>query len=184
MNQKSYCVKCGKKAKHYEGLIYLCKKCSLKRDKEAKEENKKIKQREKEIENKIIKECKIDNKIRELEKILKQPCMISVNVANEGNFLFGRFVRRKFKVNPLTKNKKITKLKGEYRDIDNFCKKARKIGFKIDKWSGVEVSLRCKDKRYNFLSNGIYKDIGRAGPFLRMSCGKVADVEYELWNVK
>jgi len=181
-----YCTKCGKKLKRYNlsNLNNLCKKCSDKKYKEVKEENKKSKQKEKELKNKIIKECKINSKIRELEKILKKPCMIEVNIANEGAFLFGRFVKRKFKVNPIVNSKAISKLKGEYKDIDDFCRKTRRNGFKVEMWGGVEVSLWYKDKRYNFLSDGIYKDFGRAGIFARMSCGKVADVKYALWKGK
>lgn len=177
----NYCVDCGKKLKRIN-LSSLCEECVDKRDREIKEENKKSKQREKELKNKIVKECKINSKIKELERILKRPCMIQVDVANEGVFLFGRFVKRKFKVKPLTKSKVISKLKGEYKDIDDFCRKARRNGFKTNMWGSVDVSLGYKNKNYNFLPDGIYKDIGRAGPFARISCGKVADIEYELWN--
>jgi DNA-directed RNA polymerase subunit RPC12/RpoP len=179
-SKKYFCINCGKKAKISRYPTYLCKKCNVKREKEIKQEEKIEKQRIREINNKIKHEFKINNKIREIEKILKKPCMVEVNVANEGIFLFGRFVNRKFKVSPLTKNKRLAKLKGDYKDIDDFCRKAKRIGYKTEKWSGVEVSLEHKGRRYNFLSDGIYKDVGRAGPFHRMSSGKVANVEYEL----
>jgi len=177
-----YCTECGKKLKRIN-LNNLCKKCSDKRDKEVKEENKKLKQRERELKNKIIKECKINSKIREIEKVLKRPCIIEIHVANDDVFLFGRFGKRKFKVKPIVNSRIISKLKGEYKDIDDFCRKARRKGFKAEMWYlGVEVFLSYKNKGYNLLSDGIYKDFGKVGIFARVPYNKVADVEYALWG--
>jgi len=182
----AYCTGCGKKVKKINSGN-LCKECSDKRNKEIEEESKKFKQREKELKNKIIKEFEINSKIREIEKILKSPCMIQVDVANAADwsvFLFGRFTKRKFKVQPLVKNMVVSKLEGEYKDIDSFCKRARRKGFKAKMWSDTEVSLLYKDEEYIFLSDGIYKNLNKTGIFSKVPYDKVADVKYELWKGK
>ena len=180
-----YCIGCGKKVKKINSGN-LCKECSNKRNKEIEEENKKLKQREKELRNKIIKEFKINSKIREIEKILKRPCIIQVDVANAENwsaFLFGRFNERKFKVQPLVKDSVISKIKGEYKDIDSFCKSARRNGFKAEMLGDTEVSLLYKDRRYIFFSDGIYKYLNKTS-ISNVPYNKVADVKYGLWEGK
>lgn len=179
----NYCVECGKKVKNFPsfGLVHLCKVCNEERIRLNKKEAKEEKLRAKKVKGIILKEYKINSKIRELEKILGKPCTIELNVANEGTFLFGRFVRRKFNVKSISKNKKIATLSGQYDNIDDFNGKAKKIGFKVVAWDGTNITLRDGKRKYSFITDGIHEDIGRASAFARICGKKVADVKYNLW---
>lgn len=180
-----YCIDCGKKVNdflHFD-ITNRCKECAKKRIEINKEEQRKEKLQENKIKSAIIKEFKINKKIRELERILGKPCILEVSIANNGTFLFGRFVKRKFTIQPLkSKDRKIMQLCGKYKEINDFCKKARKIGFKVEMWDSTDASLEYKDKKFHFISEGIYLDGGRAGAFARVLSEKVADVKYELWG--
>ena len=74
-------------------------------------------------------------------------------------------------------------LKGEHKDIDSFCKSARRNGFKAEMLGDTEVSLLYKDKRYIFFSDGIYKYLNKTG-ISNVPYNKVADVKYGLWEGK
>jgi len=180
INKMSYCTKCGKRKRVAE-LTHLCKTCHTEQNRRFREEEKEEKQREKEVENTIKKVFKINDKIRELEKIFKVPCGIDVDIANIGQFIFGNFVKRRFRVIPRTKGI-VSKLKGEYKSIDEFWANAEKLGFEIDKYSGTEFDLTHKNKTYYFTTHGIYLKRHHLGVTTNMYSKKIAEIEYSLWN--
>lgn len=179
--KRQYCTKCGNRRKVDE-ISHLCNDCRKESNKQFKEEEREDKRIDRECKNRIKTEFKVHDKLRELEKIFKRPCWIEINIANAGIYIFGRWVKRRFIVKPLTRIKAISQLKGKYDDIDEFKGKAERLGFETYSDSAVEVTLKHNGKRYDFTSRGIFKDEDRIGIFARLYGEKVADVEFELWR--